>query len=1266
MSKKNITILLLLINTAVFSQNISFNRKITWTKKISLNTIKKGNQDSKKYVLNFKSAVYDFKSSYLPKYFENINVYSNNIDVSIENIKYENFSELDLRDIIDLNKVSNKINVYSKVFSERKNLKLSVSFVPIIKSKTGKYMKISSFDIVINEKNMSKTQKSTIKSYSINSVLKSGKWVKIKIKESGIYKITFDELTNLGINNPENVRIFGNGGSMLSYQNSDPRMDDLIENHILIENNSIFFYGDGPIQWEFDTNTNTFIQKKHLYSDYSYYFLSSDYNSQTNNLIQSISQSSLTKTHNANSFTDYNFHEIDSLNLIQSGRLWVGEHFDFQTEYEYNFDFPNIIPSSTTTVITSLLTRSPLSSSFIIQSGTNTFSSAFSSTSYNNEDYYANQKHETFTYTNSGGNSINTKLTYNKSTSSSEAWLDYFIVNCKRSLSMYGSQMAFRNVETVGSSNITEFTLSNAPSTVKIWDITNPQQAKKVLSTQSGNNQIFKLETNELREFIAFDGSSYLSPIFNGEDVGIIQNQNLHGILQTDMLIVCPAEFIQYASQLKSLHETTDNLNVTLATTEQIYNEFSSGAPDVSAIRDLMKMFYDRANTEEEMPKYLLLFGDGSYDNKHINNANTNFILTYQSESSLHPIASFVTDDFFGLLDDDEGDSDGFLDIGIGRLPVSSAEQAQNAVNKIQNYISIESYSNWRNQLCFIADDEDDKKHIEQADELTRIVRNNYPVFNIEKVYIDAYKQESTSVGQRYPDVNQSINNLLAKGLLIFNYTGHGGENGLAEERIITIDQITKWENKYKLPIFITATCEFSRFDNYEHTSAGEQVFLNPTGGAIALFTTTRLVLSDPNFDLNKNFYSFIFENNLTTNKRYRLGDVVRLTKVATGTGTNKRNFTLLGDPAISLSYAYNNIVTTSVNGIETGIIADTLKAYEKVTIKGEIRDYNNQKISNYNGIVYPSVYDKEKNVKTLNNDNETDGVFDFTVQNNIIFKGKASVINGEFQFSFIVPKDIRYNVDTGKISYYASNNLLLKDAKGYDKNILIGGSSDNAITDEKGPEMEIYFNDESFVSGGITNDNPALLLFLKDESGINTTGNGIGHDIVATIDDDIQKQFILNDYYESNIDDYTSGTVNYNFSDLETGEHKLKIKAWDVYNNSAQDSIIFIVTENENFKIKHVLNYPNPFSTNTSFFFEHNRPNELLEILIQVFSVSGKLVKTIKTNALYSGFRSNAITWDSKDDFGNNIGRGVYFYKLSVRTQSGERTNVFEKLLKL
>jgi len=1245
------------------SQNITDKRNIVWKNKVLLKVVKKNKTNN--YVLNFKDAIFDFSKNYLPTYFESIDANAEKFNVSLKNTVFEKISKKELKNIKGLHKVNEKIKIKHSVLTERKNKKLHISFIPIKRNNIDEYFKLVSFNLSIKAINNYSNYKKQKKAYAHSSVLSSGKWIKIKIKESGIYRITLTELTDLGISSLENIRIFGNGGSMLSYQNAEPRADDLIENHILIENDAVFFYGDGITQWEYDENSETFIQKKHLYSDFAYYFLSSEYNSQINNKIQTVTQSGLPKTHNANNFSDYDNHEVDSLNLLKSGRQWVGEHFDFNTTYNFNFSLPNIIAGSTTVLNTSLLTRSPSASSFIIQANGSTFSSTFGLTSYNPEHSYANQKKETFSFINSSSNEINVKLTYNKSTASSQAWLDYITVNVKRSLIMSGSQMDFRNVETVGNSNVTEFTLSNAPSSVKIWDITNPQQPKNVSTTQSGNNQVFKLETNELREFIAFDGSSYLSAIIDGDDIGNVNNQNLHGITQSDMVIVCPEKFLTYAEQLKSLHQNSDNLSVTLVSPQQIYNEFSSGIKDVSAIRDFMKMLYDRANTDVEMPKYLLLFGDGSYDNKNNNNENTNLILTYQSENSLNPVASFVSDDFFGLLDDDEGETDGLLDIGIGRLPVSTQEQAQNAVNKILNYVNVKSYSNFRNKLCFVADDEDKNVHINQADDLTNIVKNNYPNFNIKKIYIDAYKQEISSSGQRYPDVNETINNQLSKGLLIFNYTGHGGVLSLAEERIITKDQINKWEHKYKLPVFMTATCEFSRFDDYTKTSAGEFVFLNPHGGAISMFTTTRLVYSSPNYTLNKNFYKYIFENNPITNKRYKLGDVFRLTKVATG-DNNKRNFTLFGDPALSLSYAYKNIVTTLINGVAVSTDADTLKAYQKVIIQGEIRNNNNQKITNYNGIIYPSVYDKERTVKTLNNDNIDEGPFEYKVRNNIIFQGKASVKNGDFKFSFIVPKDIRYNVDTGKISYYAQNNLLLQDAKGYDKNILIGSTSDNYNIDNIGPQINIFFNDESFVSGGITNESPSLLLQLNDESGINTTGVGIGHDIIATIDNDANKQFNLNDYYEANIDDYTSGEVKYNFSGLEIGEHKLNIKAWDVYNNSSEDSIIFVVTDTDGMKINHVLNYPNPFSSNTSFFFEHNRPNELLEILIQIFTVSGKLVKTIRTNAIYAGFRSDGIIWNGKDNFENKIGRGVYFYKLSVKTQSGEKDFIFEKVLKL
>ncbi len=1247
----------------VYSQENKFERKINWKpKQVFYDPNNTEDQQKRKYLLYFENAVYETNLHNLPIYSENIDI-NGNYSAIAENQVFQSLNDKDTKDVVDLTQIKDNIEIETKINFARKKSFLTIKLVPLRKNKiTGVYEKLVSFTLKLIEQSQKSVTKKQKKANTNQSILSSGKWLKIKINKSGIYKLSYDELAALGIANPENARIFGNGGKMLPYYNIDDRPDDLIENKIWKSNSTIYFYGDGPVQWKYDGFSGLFKHEMHQYSDFAYYFISSDANSQTNNLIQTENQSTKTVTHNINSFSDYAYHDIDSINLIHSGRLWVAEHFDFQTDYDFKFNFPNLVSGSTITAETSLLARSPVSSSFTISLNNQSFPSVFSLVSYDYTAIYATQKIDEFSVNSAGSDEVDLKISYNKYTASSEGWLDFITINAKRQLVFTGNQMRFRNTESVGIGNVGQFTISNTDGTTRIWDITNPQKPRIINANQSGTSLNFKLETDSLREFILFNENSAFSPITQGDDVGMIENQNLHGIAATDMIIVCPPEFYEYANTLKEIHQSYDNLNVQVVTTGQVYNEFSSGAHDVSAIRDFMKMLYDRGNLSTNIPKYLCLFGDGSYDNRHNFTENTNYILTYQSENSLSPTLSFVTDDFYGLLDDNEGGSDGYMDVGIGRLPVKNTTEANDAIQKIKDYLNIESYGDWRNRVCFIADDEDDTLHIRQADELSRIVKNNYPVFNIEKIYLDAYVQESSSVGQRYPEVNLAIDNQIAKGLLVMNYTGHGNENGLAEERVVGIDQIKKWSNASKLPIFMTATCEFSRFDDYRKVTAGEHIFLNPNGGAVGLFTTTRLVYASPNFQLNKSFYNFIFENDPISNKRYCLGDVMRLTKNNSGNGINTRNFTLLGDPALQLSYARLFVKTNLINNKPVNGAADTLKAFQKVTIGGEVQTVDGQKLNGYNGIVYPIVYDKTLNVKTLNNDG--DGVFNYSIRNSQLFKGKASVKDGDFQFSFIVPKDIRYNVDTGKISYYTSNNQIIEDSKGYFTNVFIGGLATNQSSDLEGPKIRLYLNDENFVNGGITDQSPKLLVYLNDESGINTTGNGIGHDILATVDKKADLQFKLNDYYESDIDDYTSGQVKYSLPKLEPGEHQLHIKAWDVYNNSREDSITFIVTNSEQFKLSHVLNYPNPFSTNTSFFFEHNRPNEMLEVYVHVFTVSGKIVKTIHQEILTTGFRSEGIAWDGRDDFGNKIGRGAYFYKLAVRTSTGEKAEKIEKLL--
>ena len=556
-----------------------------------------------------------------------------------------------------------------------------------------------------------------------------------------------------------------------------------------------------------------------------------------------------------------------------SGRQWFGEYFDNIASYTFAFNFPNIDGTSPAKIGTNIVSRDVVSAaSYTVacQSGSTTFS--ISSTPGDSYSDYAIAGYGCFSFNPS---SSSLSVTVNKLSTNAVAWLDYIDVNVRRQLIMSGSQMGFRDVQSVGVSNIAQYTITNGLP-IQIWDVTDPTypflQSISLIGTTTTQ---FTLAADTLKEFVAFDGTSFFTPSISGT----VANQNLHALSNKDLIIVAYPDFYDEAMQLAAFHESKDTLSTVVVTPQQIYNEFSSGSQDISAIRDFMKMFYNKASVASELPQYLLLFGDGSYDNKKRFTSNTNFIPTYQSLNSTILTNSFVSDDFYGCLDNTEGTmipSLDAVDVGIGRFPVKSKEEAAGVITKIFNYtktgvistssnngcsnlVSNSPYGDWRNMVCFIGDDEDGDLHISDANKLATIVDTAYNDYNVDKIYLDAYPQEATPGGNRYPDVTDAINKRVEKGCLIMNYTGHGGEVGLAHERILEVSDINSWKNINNLPLFFTATCEFSRFDDPERTSAGEYVFLNPLGGGIGLFTTVRLVFASGNFVLNKDFYDAAF-----------------------------------------------------------------------------------------------------------------------------------------------------------------------------------------------------------------------------------------------------------------------------------------------------------------------------------------------------------------------------------------------------------------------
>lgn len=1179
----------------------------------------------------------------------------------------------------------------------------SLKCIPIRKNPaTNKYERLVGFSGVANPTGPAFSSiSSRTGTYAENSVLSEGEWYKVAIAEDGIHRIDRSFLSELGVNvnevNPQQINIYGNGGEMLPYDNNEFRYDDLEKNPIQIEGEQdgsfdsgdfILFYGKGPDAWDYVEDTSEvgcsiFQHTKHNYSDSAYYFIRVDDTEASR--ISTISSTGQPANQDVTWFNDYRYNENDQVNLVKSGRQFFGEHFDVNTQYSFNFSFPNIL-SETSYVKTRVVGRTigttsggAFSSFDVDVAGTNE-NIEVNPTSDHTTAEVAKTATTCFAFEPSSNN-VGVTMTFNKYNPTSQGWLDYLTVNVKRELRMSGSQMHFRNIETVGSGNVSNFIIENGQSVEGVWEITDFTNVRNVELMDGGNTKSFRLGTDELRQFVAFSGGDFLTP----RAVGPVANQNLHALEDVDLIILTAPRYIGSANELADIHRSEGSV-VEVVTPGQVYNEFSSGNRDVTAIKMLMKMLYDRAEGDVALePKNLLLFGDGTYNNKFGLQNNNSLIITYQSLNSRSPVNSYVSDDYFALLDDNEGeDGSDKLDIGVGRLSARNQEDAQALVSKVRNYLSENSgftgqencssntggstYGSWRNTIAFVSDDQDgngspsEDIHMEHSDQYANKIYEDHNEYNVNKIYADAYTQESTPGGERYPEVNEAITRQVEDGALVINYVGHGGEKGWAHERILSIPMIKGWNNFNRLSLFMTATCELSRFDDPGFTSSGELILLNPNGGAIALLTTTRIVYAFDNNRLATEFYKHVLADELHDD--LTLGKISMMTKNGNNLDVaNKRNFTLLGDPALKLAYPQQEVYTTSMNGEPVTTSQDTVKALQEVTFTGYVGDENGNKLNDFNGFVYPTVYDKMRDVNVQ--DNDGGGDYSFPLRANTLYKGKASVTNGDFSFTFVVPKDINYDFGSGRVSYYAVEAAGSTDAHGFFEDFDIGGALDSAALDENGPEINLFLNDEDFVYGGITDESPVLFAKVFDENGVNTVGSGIGHDLKAVLDKETNNPIILNDYYEADLDTYKEGSVRYQMSTLEEGDHTLSLKVWDVQNNSSEAYTEFVVANSADIALEYVLNYPNPFTTSTEFMFQHNQTCNVLNVQVQVFTISGKLVKTINRTMENSGFQSEPIHWDGKDDFGDNIGKGVYVYRLKVSNpMTGDSAEEFEKLV--
>jgi hypothetical protein len=1262
-----------LLVTSSFAQTKTKRYTINWLPVLELTQ-----DDLPSVSLNFEGISFDGNKQ--PRYVITEPLFTPaEVKVTLKNVVTEVLSNT--KGVTDIQSLGEEFKIETHLVTRKKVNYYSASVLPI-RRRGGTIEKLISFETEITTSPSVSRSASVSRSYARNSVLKNGEWYKIGVVQNGIHKLDYNFLKNLGIDvaaiNPKRIQIYGNGGGSLPYANSIARYDDLQENAIYVEGENdgrldssdyVLFYGTSQTRWNYNETTAQFNHVLNMYADTTYYFITVEQNA--GRRIQSRASAS-SPTATVTSFDDYYFKEVEINNLIGSGREWYGESMDvINNTVSFTVNVSNISTSDSVHLRSTYAGRaknSGFNNSFTLRMNGGLIGTiAFSDVGDYPADNYANPVSYASAFPATTG-TMNFGITLNSTDASAQGWINYVELNYRRNLIMSGNQFQFRDSKNTGAGVVAEYQINNSSPAVQVWDVTNPINPVLQQSQYNAGTISFAANADQMHEYLAWTGQQYN----NAFNCGTVVNQNLHGLPQANMLIVTNPGFLQQANSLADFHRSYDNMTVHVVTTTEIYNEYSSGAQDVCAIRDFTKMFYDRATGPITMPEYLLLFGDASYDPKNRLPSNTNYVICYQAANGYNKTQSYISDDFFALLDDYEGEwSYGeLMDICVGRMPVRSAIEATSMVNKIFHYVNGNgvtpnpTLNNWRNVITFVADDQDNNTHVKQADSLAVRVARSYPIYNIEKIYLDAFNQVTGAGGQRYPDAHDAISNRIDRGTLLITYIGHGNEINWTKERVLEISDINAWANIDRLAAFLTATCEFTRVDDPSRTSAGELVYLNPTGGGICMFTTTRLAYSNSNYNLCQRFIIHFFEKQ--NGSPLTCGQIFEQTKLDVYTDSNLRNFILLGDPALRLAFPKFNVKTNTVNGVDASLPTDTLKALSKVTITGEIQDGNGNKLTSFNGLVMPTVFDKVQRFATIGNDinDRTDpsSPMSFELQKNIIYSGRTSVTNGEFSFTFIVPKDISFQVGTGKISYYAHNGT--DDANGYNNTVYVGGINTNAAQDIEGPMVKLYMNDEKFVRGGITDKSPFLYAVLNDSSGINMVGTGIGHDITAELDAKTDKQYVLNEYYESDLNTYQSGKVRYQFKNLTSGPHLLTLKVWDVYNNSSESNTEFIVSETAELALDHVLNYPNPFTTHTTFMFDHNRPYTSMNVQVQIFTVSGKLVKTLSDRITSTGNHFDNMHWDGLDDYGDKIGRGVYVYKLRVQTDDGDYADQFEKLV--
>ncbi len=1115
---------------------------------------------------------------------------------------------------------------------------------------------------------LSKAQDDTAR-YATNSMLSEGKWVKIRVEKAGLYQITNSSLRSMGFSNPANVRLYGLNMEFLPDTKIENINDDLEELPLHHTAEKVVFYARGTTQWTLSSINSskavTFTHSNNPYSLYKYYFLTEK--SEPSEL-PAYSYEVADDAPSTDVFPEHALIENDGFSFMNSGRTFF-ESYDYQngSSRNYTMTFSSIDSNYPATVYVQFAAAGQSASELYVSAAQNDMGSI--NIPRNENDNAATVVGKQFTIEKNPPESCNIMLRHSRESGVS-GHLDFLQAGYMRKLRLSYGGVLFRPTQ----KGDIVFHIGGAPANTVIWKITPGRKPEAVAGTLSEDSTYLAvpftsentIEVNwKNEELVAFNPEySFPTPTV----VGAVENQDLHSMSNIDLVIVTPASdrLTSQAQRLADAHVTYDSIKCAVLNVEKIYNEFSGGTPDATAIRRFMKMLYDNAESDLTKPKNLLLFGDGVWDNRMVTSAlhsksQDDYLLCYESENSVSPFSSYVMEDYFALVDDNVSSNlYARPRIGVGRIPATTMSEAKGVVDKLIRYMSNDEVGSWKNLLCFICDDGNNNLHMQDGEEVIKQTESLYPSYLIKRIYLDTYERETTATGSHYPSAEADVDKQMHDGAVVMNYTGHGGAEQLAHEQLIQNVDFQNW-NYPRLPLWFTAACDVAPFDQNKDNIA-ETTALNPDGAGIAFIGTTRTVYSTPNKEMNLQYMKYVLACD-DYGRQYTIGEAMAKAKqglISIGSSANNRlHFVLLGDPAIRLATPKVQIVIDEINGVaaEEGMTESVL-AGETMTVSGHIENGSGLVDDTFNGQIHTTVLDNlelvtcRNNPRGESNGNTSTTPYTFYDRTKTLYNVIDSVSNGRFTFKCPVPLDNNYSGENGLLSLYASNNSHSVEAHGRNTQFKIDGTSDNLPDDNQGPEIiPIYLNTTNFQNGDVVNETPLLFATISDKDGINMTGSGIGHDIEAMIDNNEATTYSLNSYFTPTVGDYTKGSVQFSIPELEDGHHTLTLRAFDILNNSSSSSIDFYVNNGEKPKI-FSLNVSTPVSDKALFIIENDRPQTNLNVTIQVFDVSGRLLYTTKeTN--FNSSSSYTFSWDLNAT-DTHLVPGIYIVKAGISTSSG------------